>query len=269
MNKDISILITSCDKFYDTWDIVSKSFSDYWPDCPYDIFLLSNESSFSHEKIRNLRIGKDQSWSLNLKKALAKIKTKYVLIWLDDVFLSQKVNNCDFELIEKFIVLNDINFLRLRSNPSPSKWLGDYGLIEHNALFYRVSIFASIWDIKILNDLLVDEESAWDFEIKGSIRSSKYYKFYCVKNDFFSYVHGIEKGLWKLDALNWLKEKEFVIDFDYRRSMTFEEAKQFRSSKWKNIFISFLPPKYKYDFMCLYQKIALKINLINKISFNK
>ena len=269
MGKDISILITSCDKFHDTWEIVTQSFIDYWPDCPFDIFLMTNELSFSSSKIKNIKIGKDESWSLNLKNALAKINSKYVLIWLDDVFLSQKVDNHDFELIEKFISKNSINFLRLRSTPGPSKWNGNFGEIYQNALFYRVSIFASIWDINTINDLLNDNESAWDFEIKGSIRSAKYNNFYCIRKEPFTYVHGIEKGLWKLDALNWLKNREIDVDLKYRRSMTNEEAKQFRSSKWKNLFLNLLPLKYRYDFLNLYQKILVKLKYKKNITFIK
>ena len=269
MSKDISILITSCDKFYDTWEIVTQSFKDYWPDCPYDIYLMTNEISYTHSKIKNIQIGKDESWSLNLKNALDKINTKYVLIWLDDVFLSQKVDNNHFDLIEKFIKENSINFLRLRPTPVPSKWDGDFGEIYQNALFYRVSIFATIWDIKTINDLLIDVESSWDFEIKGSIRSSKYDGFYCIRNEPFAYMHGIEKGLWKIDALNWLKGREIDVDLVYRRSMTYEEAKQFRSSKWKNLFLNLLPPRFKYNFLYLYQKISVKLNYKKSITFIK
>ncbi len=269
MGKDISILITSCDKFHDTWEIVTQSFIDYWPDCPYDIFLMTNEITYTHSKIKNIQVGKDESWSLNLKKALSQINSKYVLIWLDDVFLSQKVDNYHFDLIEKFIKKNSINFLRLRAIPVPSKWDGDFGEIYQNELFYRVSIFASIWDRKTLNDLLIDVESAWDFEIKGSIRSSKYNKFYCIRNEPFTYIHGIEKGLWKIDALNWLKTREIDVDLKYRRSMSIEEAKQFKSSKWKNLFLNLLPPKYRYDFLNLYQKILVKLKYKKHITFIK
>jgi hypothetical protein len=269
MSKDISILITSCDKFYDTWEIVTQSFEDYWPDCPYDIFLMTNEIPYTHSKFKNIQIGKDESWSINLKKALHKINSKYVLIWLDDVFLSKKVDNYHLDLIEKFIKESNLNFLRLRATPVPSKWNGDFGEIYQNALFYRVSIFASIWDINILNDLLIDVESAWDFEIKGSIRSSKYDKFYCIRNEPFTYIHGIEKGLWKIDALNWLKNREIDVDLMYRRSMTYEESKQFRSSKWKNLLLNILPPKYKYNVLYLYQKISVKLNYKKSITFIK
>jgi len=269
MIKDITILITSCDKFCDTWDIVTQSFKDYWPDCSFDIFLMTNEINYTDPKIKNIQIGKDESWSLNLKNALAKIKTKYVLLWLDDVFLSQKVDNKNFVIIEEFIKKNCINHLRLRAIPAPSKWNGNFGEIYQNALFYRVSIFATIWDINTLNDLLIDNESAWDFEIKGSIRSSKYDKFYCIRNEPFNYIHGIEKGLWKIDALNWLKSREIDVDLVYRRSMTYEESKQFRSGKWKNIFLNLLSPRYKYSLLYLYQKISNKLNYKKNTTFIK
>lgn len=270
MSKDISILITSCDKFYDTWDKVAYSFEKYWPNCQYEIYLMTNNIDFEHPKIKNIKIGDDMTWSLNLISAIKQIKTEYVFLWLDDVFLASEMDIIILKSIEDFIISNNINFLRLRPDPKPDKWYNIYfGEIKQNSLFYRVSIFATIWKKSLLNSLLIENETAWDFELKGSIRSKIYNKFYCTKTQPFSYIHGIEKGLWKRDAIIWLNSFGFEVDLNYRRQMTIEEAKIYNKSKFKYQLLNLLPSRYRHSFMYFFQNFLVILNLRKKVTFTK
>ena len=41
IKNKFAILIVSCDKYSDLWDPFFKLFFKFWPDCPFNIYLLS------------------------------------------------------------------------------------------------------------------------------------------------------------------------------------------------------------------------------------
>jgi len=257
----IGVIIISCDKFKDTWSVVSESFDRHFPYSLFNVYLLSNHLEFKHNLINNIRVGDDLSWSENLKKALKTIPESHVLLWLDDVFLSDTINQNQIFKIFSFMEKWDPNYLRLSTSLSPSYWLdSDFGVIKSNALYYRSSIFASIWKKNVLIDLLVDGESAWDFEIFGSDRTKTYEGFYSIKHDIFNYIHGIEKGFWIREAAVKLKELGYKLDFTYRPLMSNKNQNiVFRYSKLKKLLLRITPAKFRKDLLLMYQIIIKPI----------
>jgi hypothetical protein len=84
---------------------------------------MTNYFDFDKNGIKALKVGEDKDWSSNLKKALQIINTEYVLLWLDDVFLSEKVDYSQLNDIMNFIECYNPNFLRLRPSPKPDIWV--------------------------------------------------------------------------------------------------------------------------------------------------
>lgn len=70
IKNKFAILIVSCDKYSDLWNPFFKSFFRFWPDCPFDIYLLSNYKSIDMPQVNSLLIDEDISWSDNLYKCL-------------------------------------------------------------------------------------------------------------------------------------------------------------------------------------------------------
>lgn len=258
-NLKISVLITSCDKFSDTWSIVSESFTRNWELFDVPIFLMSNHKEFENDLIISLKVGEDVSWSHNLVQALKSIDSEYIYIWLDDVFLASKVNHDNFGFILDFLDKYEPNYLRLRSKPSTSRFSLDknFGYISKKSLFYRTSIFNSIWKREVLLDLLKETENAWEFETKGANRSIKYDKFYCVRRDFISYIHGIEKGEWNPYSLKKLKSLGYFIDATERKEFGKQNNLRLLSSPIKSIIFELCPPEYRLSLLQLFQKIKI------------
>ena len=97
-SNEIAIVVLSFDGFKELW----KPFFDYffkaWNDCPYKIYLLNNFQKYDDERITNLLVGEDVSWSDSLKKGLEKIAEKRVFFLYDDAFIYQldksEITNC-------------------------------------------------------------------------------------------------------------------------------------------------------------------------------
>ena len=76
MKDDTVIIIPSCDKYSDLWHTFFFFFHKYWQDCPYPIYLMTNNLSYEDQRIITLKIGEDVSWSANLKKALGTVRNR-------------------------------------------------------------------------------------------------------------------------------------------------------------------------------------------------
>ena len=76
--KNIDLLVVSCDSYSDVWDSFFKSFFNCWSDCPLDIYLLSNEKIFDQSPVKTIRVGRDISWSDNLLNGINQLKKDYV-----------------------------------------------------------------------------------------------------------------------------------------------------------------------------------------------
>lgn len=82
MDNELSILICSCDKYEDAWEPFFYFFKKFWEDCSFNIYLLTNFKRHNDEKVISLIIGEDIDWSTSFLKAIEKINTKYIVIFI-------------------------------------------------------------------------------------------------------------------------------------------------------------------------------------------
>ena len=253
---ELTILILSCDKYSDMWPLVTESFSRYWSNCPYSIYLLSNLASFSHTRVSTLCVGHDESWSTNLKLVLEKIPSQYVLLWLDDVLLNDHVDTQRVEEAFQFISTQRGDYLRLTASPRSHRHVNtQYSFIAPVAI-YRTSIFASIWRKSCLLDLLQDGESAWDFEILGTERSRSLSQFYSARSSLFSYQHCLIRSIWLRSAFRYVRTAypNHFLDLNVRPRMTVRENAIYNISRLKGfVLFNLVPEQLRGVFLRRYQ----------------
>jgi hypothetical protein len=219
----LAIVVASCDKYSDLWKPLFGEFFCHWPDCPYPVYLIANHERYPDTRVTTLLAGDDVDWSSTISAGLDQIEHSHVLFWIDDAFLDKDVRTSE---IEKYLTkMNELeaNFFRLRSNPLPGKKLNaEIGILAQEAA-YRVTLFATIWKMSTLKKLLLPGESAWAFELQGTERSRTLDGFYTVLNDVFSYLHGVERGVWILPTARALELRGYQLDYHYRRCMSRNE----------------------------------------------
>jgi hypothetical protein len=172
-NKDLSILISSCDDRGDLWKIFFNLFFKYWKDCQYNVYLLSNNLKYDDIRVVPILVGDDVDWSSNLKIALGRIETGYVMFFLEDFFLSSLVNNDRIEKLFSHMKSLDATMLRLYPAPGPDKELDEFvGICTKDATF-RTSLQTSIWNKEKLISLLKEGENPWEYESNSPKRVEK------------------------------------------------------------------------------------------------
>jgi hypothetical protein len=244
--EKVSILVSSCDKYSDLWDPFFKLFLNFWKDCPFRVYLLTDKLNINIPNVEVLPIGGYLSWSGALINALNFLKDDYILLFLEDLFLTDYVNTkAVLEIIDWSIETN-VNYLRLNPSPKPDIYYNNLvGIIKKGAI-YRASTMFSLWKKEVLLDLLRPEENAWEFEIYGSERSDKYDGFYCTWNIYFKYVNGVIKGKWNRRAVKKLKGLGIEVDLTRRKVMGFpEQVKYELNEKMSKIFKIIVPTRYR------------------------
>src|SRR5436190_9796113 len=93
MNKELSVLVSSCDKYSDLWNPFFGMFFKYWEDRPYNIYLVSENNKYGSSRVKTINPNQNQTWSARLLWALEQIDNKYVLLMLEDYILLKKVDN--------------------------------------------------------------------------------------------------------------------------------------------------------------------------------
>lgn len=179
-NLNIAILVISCDKYSDLWEPCVNIFNKTWPDCPYDKYIATNIKEFNYKGFSNILMGEDKSWSFGLKYVLAKLQEQYEYVFtlLEDYYFIEQIDNEYMIRMFDSFVQADGNFLSLFKLPSRLKPYNDYfGELENN-IPYRQSCVFTLWKIKTLNEILKDEENAWEFEKIGVVRGFRYEKFF-------------------------------------------------------------------------------------------
>jgi hypothetical protein len=219
---DCAVVIPSCDGYEDAWRPFFTSFYKYWLDCPFPVYLITEKKSAPDNRVKVLNLGVDHGWANNMKIALERIPEKFFIYFLEDVFLSKKV---DTERILKLLEITNrdkISCLRLHPSPGPDVPHEEYselGVIGQNAP-YRVSTMSAIWDKNAFLRLLKPGENAWNMEFNGTKRSWE------MNETFLSvwqespaieyFATAIKKGRWQYDAVKFCEKEGIDVDYSKR-----------------------------------------------------
>lgn len=220
LHNKVAFVVASCDKYSDLWPALFGQIFENWPDIPFKIYLIANYKRYDDQRVTTLLAGDDHDWSSTIIKSINQIQCEYVLFWVDDAFLKFKVDTGNVINIVDWFIESRSEFLRMRPNPKPKKWFenGIGRLVPGQA--YRVSLFATLWNINTLKEILIPGETAWEFELNGSERSQKFHQFYCTKKEVFEYWHGVERGVWIRPTAKALEKCGYSLDFERRNCMS-------------------------------------------------
>lgn len=227
VNSKLAVLIFSCDNYSDIWGPFFDLFFRFWPDCPYRVYLVSNWKVFDNPRITTICIGNDQDWSSNALLALEKVAEPYALICMEDYLLTHPVSTQSIEEIHQYIAKEKIDCFRLLPVPGPTYGnfqvaSYDTGIIE-KGMNYSVSLQAAIWNIHLFRSLLIRGESAWELEMKGTIRSAKLDAVFAglyPSNEkilpFTYFCTGVVKGYWVKEAVELCNSFNIPVDLSAR-----------------------------------------------------
>lgn len=218
MKLEQAIFIPSCDKFSDLWPVFFSLFWKNWFDCPYNVYLGSNEKKYSGDRrVKNILIGKDIGWSGSLKRMLGKINERYLFVWPDDAPIISQVETSQFKKCFALMKKLQAKHIHFRCYPKPDKYIENNFLGEYaKGMPYKVNM-AGFWDRFSLHELFIEEEEIGMFEIMGSYRASYSDGYFCLSKQLFSFIHLSDKGHWIKESIDYCRQHNIPIDLTARK----------------------------------------------------
>jgi hypothetical protein len=193
---------------------------------------------------------------------LEQIGHRHVWVFFDDVMIDQPINESKISRLVDFVGRKDPDYLRFRRYPMPEQRLDrHFGRCVEGRL-YRTSVFA-MWKREVLIELLCCGESAWTFEQESVERSQRFHDFYGVYDDYFSYIHGVEKGLWIRAAVTALSQLGCNPDITKRALMSHAQHRLYLFASLKTYIFNRTPSRLKSSLLKLSsgsKKLMKRIN---------
>lgn len=213
--SNLTILVSSCDKYSPLWDPFFTLLFKQWPSLQTNnqsipIYLVSNSKIYPEQRVQTITIPNEKSWSDNMLLALDKIDTKYVLLALDDYWITEPVD--EQRLMEAYTIMQKENLVMVQlAYNNPSFHLGENHPTLSDAIYtnkfarYKASLQMAIWDKEALKCLLRPGENPWQFELAGTARSHGYPGVFLNldKNYPIKYLNASRQGHIEQNALDF------------------------------------------------------------------
>jgi hypothetical protein len=173
-NNNCAVIVSSFDGYSDIWDPFFQLFFRYWSDCPFPIYLITNELEYPNPRVLSFKIGKDKGWSSNLINILNKIDCKYIIYLQEDYFLNDKVKNKEIINALHIAEKENVAYVRLSPKKEAIQWKNyeSIKLIPKDTSYLN-STQAAIWNKEALLSILREGETGWEFELKGGIERAR------------------------------------------------------------------------------------------------
>lgn len=210
---DTAFVVVSCDKYSALWSPFFRCLNKYWPDCPFDKYLVSNHLDINEPDVRVIKVGEDKSYSDNLRNALGQIDHEWVILWLDDVFVSGRVGTERLLRMLGHTKRTGAGYLKLAADmpmaykEDPGDEIGPLP----KGIKYRSAIGCVLYKKSTILKLLIPNASAWDLD-RSTIAEQLEEPFYALtpnasKKPPIEYTHLLIKGRWIVEALPFLSRE--------------------------------------------------------------
>jgi hypothetical protein len=235
IEKNIAVVILSCDKYHDLWDPFFFFFEKHWPKCPYPVYLTTNSKIYERPAVQQIRAGVWGTWSEETYAGLQQVPYDYLIYLQDDYLLVKDVNTDEIDALHRRMMTSKADYLRLFPSPGPDKEYAEdqrLGEIGRQAE-YRTSLQCAIWKKETFLQLLKKEENQWEFETNSPARSANFL-FLSVKRKpgaikshtypiTYFYLTAVHRGKWRWEAARFCKKEGLQLDPGYRKVESFPE----------------------------------------------
>lgn len=227
--KDLAILIIGFDGYVDVWNHDIEFLNKYWAERP-KTYLANSELRPNYKNVEIINAGKGSEWSRKVQIALEQIDTPYVLLLLEDFFITDYVDNERLEKIMRVIEKDNIKFYQVLvqlikqtwERGKPYKGNKRIHIIPQNKK-YGLNLQAAIWNKEFLKKTVGEGNyNAWEFEVKQlGVRNYNLKKIEYLIDDrnVLNITHAIVQSKYLRGAIKKLKSMGIVIPESERRQL--------------------------------------------------
>ena len=215
----MKILVCSCDKNEDTFELFHHCMEKYYPNHPEVIYSMETLQNPYYKTIcKNYPLNQ---WTRRIRETLEEINDDKILLMIDDLFIRKRVDtdriedacshlhgNIALMNFEKTFDLDDkeTNLIGWYKRPHPSP--------------YELSLMCGLWPKDKLITVLEEDSDPWEVEIKQDTKGFDYLinsGDYIIDFGYKTFEHcGIKLGKWCRNTVPFAEKEGIHIDFEKR-----------------------------------------------------
>lgn len=249
---DVSFVVLSCDRYRDLWDPFFSCFEQYWPDCPFPVHLVTNHADYPRAGVHVIRLGEDRDYSSNLLAVLEQITTPWLILWVEDYFLSERIDTARLLSILDEAVGRGADYLKLTEDAplSYDDRAGERVGEIPRGVRYRSAIGSALYRKETLRKLLVPGLSIWALD--KSTKSNELPDVFmaltvsAARQRLLPNINAVIKGQWHYDAPAFLARHGFGHLVAGRRRQSLK-AYLYIKAYWWRMGLYQLRRKHWYD----------------------
>lgn len=175
LNKiDFEVIISTCDKFSDLWDAHVLLMNQNWQDRGRTWLVTDAPTQRIFPKVDVISTGEGMEITQRLKVALERVETEYILLTLDDYFLTAPIDTDALQKSLRVMQEENLDYMRLYAN-------AEYRLRRENAVEfpnhpgyylrdvsqgnYKISLYPGLWRTDFMRKTLDKPLNAWQYEV--------------------------------------------------------------------------------------------------------
>lgn len=228
--NNVSILIVGFDGYIDVWNHSIALLNKYWTYRP-KTYLATSLLTPEYDNVTVIAAGENTEWSKRAQAALNKINTPYVILMLEDFFISDYVNEQMIKDVLKLVKYNKIKFYQISVQLIKQTWVKGkpYRGNKHIHIIpedkkYGINLQAAIWEKDYLREKIGNENyNAWKFEI-NQLNIEKYNKdkieYLIDDRNILNITHMIVQSKYLRGAIKRMKKIGHPIDFNEREVLS-------------------------------------------------
>ncbi len=244
---NLTILVNTCDAYSDVLSLFFAAFSEYWPECNYDIVVNTENNKHVDfpARVHNYSSNNVNSWGERLLKTLQTVNTEFVMVLYDDFILENNVNIKDIEKVVSLMVDDpSIAVFYLVNTSLPMERTNDKfsnfsEIVDYSD--FKLNSFPAIWRKSDLANYTKKNDNPWAWEVFGSYRTFNDGKRFLSLNgsskDIYEYNYSkggaIYRGRWVREVVAGKFEKYMLSIDPSIRGYADELISEKRDFKWK------------------------------------
>jgi len=249
INKDITIIVNTCDNYKDVLKLFFAAMTEFWPETDIPIVINSELIKYDeYNAITHIYEKRNNMWGERLITTLESIESQFVIMLYDDYILEDFARTLNLKKAKE-LLLRDLDASVVYLNDTSlkvKKEKVDYHFLKvEDNCDYRLSSFPALWRRKDLLSFTGLSDNPWAWEVFGSHRvATKTKTFYTLNNNFqdtFPYNHikggAIYRGKWVREVVED-KVKKYNLDIDFsQKGFSDNQIFEKRSLLWKIKFL--------------------------------
>lgn len=212
IKNNLTVLIGSCDAYSSIWKPFQICFDRYWKFDTKNYIVTEKLEVPNYTNTELITIKSEKStWAKRMLDGISVANTEFIFFILEDYFFHypysyEKMSNWLMDM-DKF----EIN--RLQISPSEFQLYEEIENTPYHKLKtksnYLISMQPSLWRKSFLMNVLKEEYSPWDFELKGSsLLKNKEHGIFIDRDIPNVYFNAIRKGFKKSKGWDEFIKKE-------------------------------------------------------------